>query len=127
MRRLIWDCVDRNRISLVCVQTAQADPGRYLMHMPLCWVSCDVAHIQKMWQTTVSPWNNYDENIHKMQQETFLPSMQLVNKLLVFSLSKLQSELAITSQKEQETVSALRDSEDVLAKRRQEIARIGTR
>lgn len=40
------------------------------------------------------------------------------------SLSKLQSELAAASQKERESVQALRDSEDILAKRRNEIARM---
>ncbi|XP_053381516.1 centriolin-like isoform X4 [Mercenaria mercenaria] len=40
------------------------------------------------------------------------------------NLSKLQSELNAATQKERETVQALRDSEDILAKRRNEIARM---
>ncbi|KAK3605923.1 hypothetical protein CHS0354_017828 [Potamilus streckersoni] len=40
------------------------------------------------------------------------------------NLSRLQGELSVLSQKEKETVGALRDSEDVLAKRRMEISRM---
>ncbi|XP_052229704.1 centriolin-like isoform X2 [Dreissena polymorpha] len=40
------------------------------------------------------------------------------------NLSRLQTELAAASVKERETVQALRDSEDILAKRRNEIARM---
>ena len=46
------------------------------------------------------------------------------NSLSLCSLSRLQSELSLTSQKEREMSATLRDSEDVLAKRRAEIARM---
>ena len=46
------------------------------------------------------------------------------NLLSLCSLSRLQSELSLTSQKEREMSATLRDSEDVLAKRRAEIARM---
>ena len=39
-------------------------------------------------------------------------------------MSRIQAELATAAAKERETVQALRDSEDVLAKRRNEIARM---
>lgn len=44
--------------------------------------------------------------------------------LYVYSLSKLQADLNAASQKERDTIQALRDSEDVLAKRRNEINRM---
>ncbi|KAL3870359.1 hypothetical protein ACJMK2_038429 [Sinanodonta woodiana] len=40
------------------------------------------------------------------------------------NLSRLQGELTVLSQKEKDTVGALRDSEDILAKRRMEISRM---
>ena len=44
--------------------------------------------------------------------------------MFIHSLSRLQTELTAATQKERDTVQALRDSEDVLAKRRNEIARM---
>ena len=41
-----------------------------------------------------------------------------------FSLQRVQDDLAMSTQREKETVDALRDSEDILSKRRAEIARM---
>lgn len=50
--------------------------------------------------------------------------MLISHCLIIHSLSRLQTELAAAAQKERDTIQALRDSEDVLAKRRNEIARM---
>ena len=42
----------------------------------------------------------------------------------VCSLQRLQEEMSLCTQREKETVDALRDSEDILSKRRAEIARM---
>lgn len=47
-----------------------------------------------------------------------------INNLSYFSLHKLHAELAAAAAREKETVSALNDAEEVLTKRRSDIARM---
>lgn len=48
----------------------------------------------------------------------------LFNNLSCFSLHKLHAELTAAAAREKETVSALNDAEEVLTKRRSDIARM---
>ena len=50
--------------------------------------------------------------------------VKILNFVNNFSLHRIRSELDVTQQREKETVAALHDAEEVLAKRRAEIARM---
>lgn len=61
-----------------------------------------------------------------MERLCFLFSkiVSLFNNLSCFSLHKLHAELTAAAAREKETVSALNDAEEVLTKRRSDIARM---
>lgn len=54
----------------------------------------------------------------------FRKIVSLFNNLSCFSLHKLHAELTAAAAREKETVSALNDAEEVLTKRRSDIARM---
>lgn len=55
---------------------------------------------------------------------SFFENCILFNNLSCFSLHKLHAELTAAAAREKETVSALNDAEEVLTKRRSDIARM---